>query len=205
MSSKGDLLWFCTKIYPKWKVRKEPQVTWYDTNTRYLPGHIAVSGVVKMLTMPVFMLLVWCFEPSLPETECSFSATTGSLFSTCVQRVQCTDFVQSWPGQPASDRAEPVCPVTQLVQVGDREMSTVADYERSFPGVAQPPHISSIQSSSDEKTSKNWWFDRHPEYVNLLTHYGRFLSPQLSDWADSFFIESGILRYKFRVPTTWFS
>ena len=25
------------------------------------------------------MLLVWCLEPSLPETECSFSAATASL------------------------------------------------------------------------------------------------------------------------------
>ena len=65
--------------------------------------------------------------------------------------------------------------------------------------------ISSIRSSSAEKMSKNWWFDRHPEYVNFLTHCGRFLSPELSDWADSFFIESGILRYKFRLTTAWFS
>jgi hypothetical protein len=40
--------------------------------------------------------------------------------------------------------------------------------------------------------------------VNLLLapHNGRFLSPELSDWADSFCIESGVLRYKFIVPTT---
>ena len=40
-------------------------------------GHVRL--VVTMLTLSVFMLLVWCLEPSLPETECSFSATTGSL------------------------------------------------------------------------------------------------------------------------------
>jgi hypothetical protein len=35
--------------------------------------------------------------------------------------------------------------------------------------------------------------------------FGRFLGAEWSDWADSFCIETGIIRYKFRVPTTWFS
>ena len=32
-----------------------------------------------MLTLSVFILLTSCLSPTLPETECSFSAATGSL------------------------------------------------------------------------------------------------------------------------------
>ena len=35
--------------------------------------------IVKMLTLLVFMLLVWSVDHILPETECSFSPGTASL------------------------------------------------------------------------------------------------------------------------------
>ena len=44
-------------------------------------------------------------------------------------------------------------------------------------------------------------FGPTPKYPNISSRFGRFLWIAWSDWADSFCIESGILRHKFRLPT----
>ena len=41
-------------------------------------------------------------------------------------------------------------------------------------------------------------------YSNNSAHFGRFLRTWWSDWSDSFCIVPGVLRHKFRVPTTYY-
>ena len=60
--------------------------------------------------------------------------------------------------------------------------------------------ISSIGPLRAEKTSKMFHFSCRSEIASYFTHFGHFLRPPWSDWANSFCNEPGILR----LPTTYY-
>jgi hypothetical protein len=49
-----------------------------------------------------------------------------------------------------------------------------------------------------------WCVGLTSKYPNNSARFGRFLRAGLSDWTDSFCIESCFLRHKFRLPTTYY-
>ena len=61
--------------------------------------------------------------------------------------------------------------------------------------------LSSIGSSCAEKTSKMCQNIGNCQNSKFSMVFGLFLGSHWSDWAQTFFIESGISRHKFRVPT----
>ena len=55
-----------------------------------------------------------------------------------------------------------------------------------------------------QNVQKYWYILTLAQNIKIGPHFGRFLEAGWSNWADIFCNESGSLRHKFRLPTTYY-